>query len=227
MRTGICRSRNWTSTRGNTLHMTGASNTQRQRGRRGKGPTREIGVMGHPQSPSQFPGDGQENQNMTKNSVVLAFVLLASVAWTQDHPKKYPWQNGGDPCTERMTFCWYGSEIVSDPEVTAYGNRWVTQDKDERPLEWVTEVRCIQKNACLHSCSQPKDRARVTHQHRPIRRRRVERLSNSQCWCRRRSTRQRQGMRDRFVVAQSRGRQRFYAHHPRSGRDDEGLLGSL
>ena len=82
---------------------------------------------------------------MTKNSVVLAFVLLASVAWTQDHPKKYPWQNGGDPCTERMTFCWYGSEIVSDPEVTAYGNRWVTQDKDERPLEWVTEVRCIQK----------------------------------------------------------------------------------
>jgi hypothetical protein len=82
---------------------------------------------------------------MTKGSVVLVFVLFALTAWTQEHPKKYPWQSGDTPCTEWMTFCWYGSEIVSDPEVTAYGNRWVTQDKDERPLEWVTEVRCIQK----------------------------------------------------------------------------------
>jgi hypothetical protein len=82
---------------------------------------------------------------MPKISVVIAFVLLASVAWTQDHPKKYPWQSGETPCNESMSFCWIGSEAVSDPEVTAYGNRWVTQDKDEKPLEWVTEVRCIQK----------------------------------------------------------------------------------
>jgi hypothetical protein len=86
---------------------------------------------------------------MTKGSVILVFVLFASTAWTQDHPKKYPWQSGDTSCTEWMTFCWFGSEIVSDPEVMAYGNRWVTQDKDERPLEWVTEVRCIQR---LHVC---------------------------------------------------------------------------
>jgi len=82
---------------------------------------------------------------MRNGAAILVFVLFASVAWTQDHPKKYPWQSGETPCNESMSFCWLGLETVSDPEVTAYGNRWVTQDKDERPLEWVTEVRCIQK----------------------------------------------------------------------------------
>lgn len=48
-----------------------------------------------------------------------------------------------------MTFCWYGSELVSDPQVTAYGNHWVSQDKEEKPLEWVTQVRCLQE---LHIC---------------------------------------------------------------------------
>jgi hypothetical protein len=86
----------------------------------------------------------KENQTM-KSSAILVFVLLAATAWTQDTPKKYPWQFEDTGCSEWMTFCWHGSEIVSDPEVKAYGNRWVTQDKDEKPLEWVTEVRCIQK----------------------------------------------------------------------------------
>lgn len=87
---------------------------------------------------------------MAKGSVILVLVLFASAAWTQSTPKKYPWQSGETNCTEWMTFCWYGSEIVSDPEVTAYGNRWVSQDKDEKPLEWVTEVRCIQRlQACI------------------------------------------------------------------------------
>jgi hypothetical protein len=47
-------------------------------------------------------------------------------------------------CTLGMTFCWYGSDLVADPEVTAYGNRWVSEDKDEKPFDWVTEVRCVQ-----------------------------------------------------------------------------------
>ena len=42
-----------------------------------------------------------------------------------------------------MTFCWYGAEDTSDPQVTAHGNRWTTQDKDEKPFEWITEVRCL------------------------------------------------------------------------------------
>jgi len=42
-----------------------------------------------------------------------------------------------------MTFCWYGAEEVSDPQVTAHGNRWTAQDKGEKPFEWITQVRCI------------------------------------------------------------------------------------
>lgn len=86
---------------------------------------------------------------MSKISLILVVVLSASLAWSQSTPKKYPWQDGDTPCDKTMSFCWYGSEIVSDPEVTAYGNRCVSQDKEEKPFEWITEVRCIQK---LHVC---------------------------------------------------------------------------
>src|ERR1022692_813401 len=85
---------------------------------------------------------------MAKCSVIV-ILLLASVGWLQEAPKKYPWQWHDTGCTEGMTFCWYGSEIVSDPEVIAYGNRWVSQDSEEKPIEWVTQVRCIQQ---LHVC---------------------------------------------------------------------------
>ena len=53
-------------------------------------------------------------------------------------------------CDKTMSFCWYGSEDVSDPQVTAHGNKWVPQDKDEKPFEWVTEVRCWkQRRLCI------------------------------------------------------------------------------
>jgi hypothetical protein len=86
---------------------------------------------------------------MSKIVTVLAVLLLASTARAQDSPKKYPWQEKGTNCNPTMTFCWYGSDLVKDPEVTAFGNRWVSQDKEEKPLEMVTEVRCIQT---LHLC---------------------------------------------------------------------------
>ena len=87
---------------------------------------------------------------MTKITTALLIVLLfTSVAWAQGAPKKYPWQAAGTNCTTGMTFCWYGSDEVVDPEVIAYGSRWVSPDKDEKPFEWVTEVRCIQT---LHIC---------------------------------------------------------------------------
>jgi hypothetical protein len=87
----------------------------------------------------------ERGNHVVKGSLILMIVLFASVAWTQDQPKKYPWQNGDTSCDKTMSFCWYGSEIVSDPQVTAYGNRWVSQDKEEKPFEWVTQVRCIQE----------------------------------------------------------------------------------
>jgi len=86
---------------------------------------------------------------MPRILLILVVALFASLAWSQNTPKKYPWQDGNTPCDKTMSFCWYGSEIVSDPEVTAYGNRWVPQDKEEKPFEWITEVRCIQT---LHIC---------------------------------------------------------------------------
>lgn len=86
---------------------------------------------------------------MTKSVVVLAVLLFAHTAWTQDTPKKYPWQWSGTNCTRGMTFCWYGSDVVVDSKVTAYGTRWATEDKDEKPFEWVTAIRCLQT---LHLC---------------------------------------------------------------------------
>ena len=93
---------------------------------------------------------------MLRNSLILVLALLASVASSQNTPKKYPWQHGDTSCNETMTFCWYGSELVSDPEVTANGNRWVAQDKEEKPFEWITRGPMCPKTAHLHSCSESK-----------------------------------------------------------------------
>lgn len=81
---------------------------------------------------------------MVKASTILVVLWLASVAWAQS-PKKYPWQADNSYCNKYLTFCWYGEEAVSDPEVLAYGNRWASQDKEEKPFEWVTEVRCVKR----------------------------------------------------------------------------------
>jgi hypothetical protein len=71
-------------------------------------------------------------------------IVLLSVLSLAVPQQKYPWQRSADAhCNETVTFCWYGAEDVSDPEVTAYGNRWTAQDKEEKPFEWITEVRCL------------------------------------------------------------------------------------
>jgi hypothetical protein len=69
------------------------------------------------------------------------FSLLTSPQPQQQHQqKKYPWQEEDTNCDKTFTFCWYGAEV------TAYGNRWVAQDKDEKPFEWITEVRCLKES---------------------------------------------------------------------------------
>jgi hypothetical protein len=70
-------------------------------------------------------------------------VAVATLASQSRQEQKYPWQTSGTNCNDTMTLCWYGAEEVSDPEVLAYGNRWTTQDKDEKPFEWITAVRCL------------------------------------------------------------------------------------
>jgi len=64
--------------------------------------------------------------------------LLVSAASSQAQQQKYPWQHEGTNCNQYMTLCWYGPEDVSDPQVTAWGNRWTTQDKEEKPFERTT-----------------------------------------------------------------------------------------
>lgn len=77
-------------------------------------------------------------------SVFASLAFVATIASPQQqHHQKYPWQHGDTNCNDTMTFCWYGVEDVSDPQVTAYGNRWSSQDKEEKPFEWITEVRCL------------------------------------------------------------------------------------
>jgi hypothetical protein len=79
-----------------------------------------------------------------------ALAFVATIASPQGQQQKYPWQHGETPCNETLTFCWYGAEDVSDPQVMVYGNRWSTQDKDEKGFEWVTEVRCVKdSNLCI------------------------------------------------------------------------------
>lgn len=80
---------------------------------------------------------------LTASFAVLAFITSFASPQRQ---QKYPWQYADTQCSKGMTFCWYGVEDVSDPQVTAHGNRWSSwssQDKEEKPLEWITEVRCL------------------------------------------------------------------------------------
>jgi hypothetical protein len=72
-----------------------------------------------------------------------AVAFVATIASPQQQQHIYPWQQSGTNCNNTMTFCWYGVDDVSDPEVKAYGNSWTTQDKDEKPFAWITVVRCL------------------------------------------------------------------------------------
>ena len=74
--------------------------------------------------------------------VLIAFTAL-SVSLQTPPRQKYPWQYAHTHCNERMTLCWYGAEDTSDPQVTAHGNPWASQDKDEKSIDWITEVRWL------------------------------------------------------------------------------------
>ena len=80
----------------------------------------------------------------------LASLLTVFASLTPQGTHKPSWQTKDTNCNENMTLCWYGVEEVNDPEVIAFGQRWNAQDKDEKPLEWVTEVRCMrEKHMCI------------------------------------------------------------------------------
>ena len=77
-----------------------------------------------------------------KHLTFLGILFFASIAFPQG-----PNQKESD-CNSTMTFCWYATD-VKDPAVFAKGDHWVAQDKDEKPLEWVTAIRCIES---MHIC---------------------------------------------------------------------------
>jgi hypothetical protein len=49
-------------------------------------------------------------------------------------------------CNEKSTFCWYSDEA------SASGDRWVSPDKKEPPLEFVTAIRCVKSlKLCINA----------------------------------------------------------------------------
>jgi hypothetical protein len=100
---------------------------------------------------------------MEQREMILAITLSALMALPQQ-ATKYQWQHEGSPCNEKMTFCWYGDEDVLNPQVIAYGNRWTPQDKEEKPFEWVTGVRCLKEmKVCILARNHKVARGSQTH----------------------------------------------------------------
>jgi hypothetical protein len=77
---------------------------------------------------------------------LLLTALLVFVSPQPPQKNKYSWEDKGSGCDKNWTFCWRGPEDVSDPQVMAWGTRWTTQDKEEHPFEWITEVRCLKNH---------------------------------------------------------------------------------
>jgi len=94
------------------------------------------------------PGAAPAAKDVPMLNYLTVLVVILTLFTQGNH--KPSWQTKDTSCNERMTLCWYGADEVSNPEVIAYGKSWVTLDKEEKPLEWVTEVRCLRdKQMCI------------------------------------------------------------------------------
>ena len=51
--------------------------------------------------------------------------------------------NQSASCNKGHTFCWYGPYSDGTDEVSASGDRWVSPDKKEPALEFITALRCL------------------------------------------------------------------------------------
>src|SRR5215475_6806981 len=77
--------------------------------------------------------------------VFLGAVSAASAVGQARYPD--PWQLNGKACDN---FCWNGPYSDNSDEVRAWGNQWVSENRSEKPLEWVTNVRCIKaQHLCI------------------------------------------------------------------------------
>lgn len=55
-------------------------------------------------------------------------------------------------CNKLQTFCWYGPYPDNSDEVSVSGDRWVSSDKKESPLEFVTAIRCVKSlKICINA----------------------------------------------------------------------------
>jgi hypothetical protein len=98
-----------------------------------------------------------ESAAMTSIAVLLSLTLsaLAASGQTKAATNKYSWQWKDTSCNHEMTFCWYGSYADKSDEVTAWGNQWVSHDKDEKVLRQVVEIRCLKSlGLCIHARNQ-------------------------------------------------------------------------
>jgi hypothetical protein len=85
----------------------------------------------------------------------LTLTSLVAVGQGKAPADKYSWQWKDTSCNYAMTFCWYGPYTDNSDEATAWGNQWVSHDKDEKVLRQVVEIRCLKSlGLCIHARNQ-------------------------------------------------------------------------
>jgi hypothetical protein len=66
-------------------------------------------------------------------------------------PAMFGQNTSQEGCNEKRTFCWHSDEVE------AWGELWKSDDPSKKPLEQVTEVRCVKK---LHVCIKARNQQR-------------------------------------------------------------------
>jgi hypothetical protein len=88
-------------------------------------------------------------------SLFLTLTSLVAVGQRKAPADKYSWQWKDTSCNYAMTFCWYGPYKDNSDESNAWGNQWVSHDKDEKALRQVVEIRCLKSlGLCIHARNQ-------------------------------------------------------------------------
>jgi len=85
-------------------------------------------------------------------ALVLAALLLCKATFAGQTKSSNHQKN---PCDQETNFCWYGPYDDGSDEVEVWGDRWVTQDQKDKPLEISTAIRCVKKmGVCIYAGSQ-------------------------------------------------------------------------
>jgi len=86
---------------------------------------------------------------------LLAFALMATLFALSQSVLGQASSRQSEPCDKEMNFCWYDPYPDGSDEVEAWGDRWISQDKNEKNFEISSEIRCVKKlGVCMYASSQ-------------------------------------------------------------------------